>query len=493
MIPAIVFCFRGDGGEMTGAIVEGVLAERLGALSDAYPGPPGLVRELAQFLRTASDEEIVRINPLRLARELGWPADAAVALLLHARKAGLVTMSWHFVCRGCGQVVEDFRSLTEVGDHVFCRICLGDREADLSNWIEVAFTVSRAVRTSRFHDRDALSASDQELFDVSANALAGDGTPMRDFYRRARLFAAYIEPEETKRFELTLAPGRVYFSDGRSVRVVPGEGPATLALVHTDARDPGRELEASPGPVTCSITNATSMRYRASALGVGDSEAHLFDVRLTDFLSGSRLLATQAFRDLFPSETVMGGGRLAISQVALLFTDIKGSTALYDRVGDVRAFDLVRQHFGILRDVITANSGALVKTIGDAVMASFEDPLDAVRAARDMLVQIEKFNASAGEELIRLKIGAHAGRCLAVTLNERLDYFGQAVNKAARVQALADANQIYLTSELYGLPGAESVLEGLEHDETQARVKGIGGEMSVRRYAVGARRVVGGV
>ena len=102
----------------------------------------------------------------------------------------------------------------------------------------------------------------------------------------------------------------------------------------------------------------------------------------------------------------MSAGGLAVKRMALLFTDIKGSTALYDRIGDMKAFNLVRQHFGVLRDVIAANNGALVKTIGDAVMASFHEPLNAISAALDMLAQIRRFNDSAGEELITLKIGA---------------------------------------------------------------------------------------
>jgi class 3 adenylate cyclase len=105
----------------------------------------------------------------------------------------------------------------------------------------------------------------------------------------------------------------------------------------------------------------------------------------------------------------MSAGGLAIKRVAILFTDIKGSTALYDRIGDMKAFNLVRQHFGVLRDVIAANHGALVKTIGDAVIARFHEPLDAIRAAQDMRAQIKRFNDSAGEELITLKIGATPG------------------------------------------------------------------------------------
>ena len=175
----------------------------------------------------------------------------------------------------------------------------------------------------------------------------------------------------------------------------------------------------------------------------------------------------------------MSAGGLAVKRVAVLFTDIKGSTALYDRIGDMKAFNLVRQHFGVLRDVIAANHGALVKTIGDAVMASFHEPLNAVRAALDMLAQIRRFNDNAGEELITLKIGAHVGPCLAVTLNERLDYFGRTVNLAARVQGLAAENEIYLSDEMYRLPGAADLFAAMRCDAQTVHVKGIQREIAV--------------
>jgi class 3 adenylate cyclase len=190
-------------------------------------------------------------------------------------------------------------------------------------------------------------------------------------------------------------------------------------------------------------------------------------------------LSTQTFLDLFPSETVMSAGGLAVKRVALLFTDIKGSTALYDRIGDMKAFNLVRQHFGMLRDVIAANRGALVKTIGDAIMASFHEPLNAIRAALDMLAQIRRFNDSVGEELITLKIGAHVEHCLAVTLNGRLDYFGQTVNLAARVQGLAAENDIYMSDEIYRLPGAADLLAAMQCEAQTVHVKGIAREIGV--------------
>jgi class 3 adenylate cyclase len=147
----------------------------------------------------------------------------------------------------------------------------------------------------------------------------------------------------------------------------------------------------------------------------------------------------------------------------------------------MKAFDLVRQHFGYLRECITRNSGALVKTIGDAVMASFVDPLDALRAALEMRDEIARFNDEAGDNLIGLKVGLHAGACLAVTLNDRLDYFGQTVNIAARVQALSAADEIVITDDVLLLEGAAELVAGLPIEPTVVQLKGVAGEVRVHR------------
>jgi class 3 adenylate cyclase len=147
----------------------------------------------------------------------------------------------------------------------------------------------------------------------------------------------------------------------------------------------------------------------------------------------------------------------------------------------MKAFDLVRLHFGYLRECISRNSGALVKTIGDAVMASFVDPLDALRAALDMRARIAEFNARAGSDLIGLKIGLHAGACLAVTLNDRLDYFGQTVNIAARIQALSGAEEIVATDYILSLPGAAELVADLEIERSTVQLKGIAGDVGVHR------------
>jgi len=167
--------------------------------------------------------------------------------------------------------------------------------------------------------------------------------------------------------------------------------------------------------------------------------------RRRPFLTAKRLLTNQTFRDIYRTNTVDIDQRLKITSLTVLFTDLRGSTRLYERVGDLAAFDLVQTHFRALHEIVAGEAGAIVKTIGDAVMATFPTPDRAVTAALKMREEMRRLNAERGGEDLHLKIGIHEGPCLAVTLNDRQDYFGQTVNIASRVQNLADAQAILAT------------------------------------------------
>src|SRR6185503_14888620 len=168
------------------------------------------------------------------------------------------------------------------------------------------------------------------------------------------------------------------------------------------------------------------------------------------FLTAKRLLTNQTFRDIYRTDTLDLDQRLKITSLTFLFTDLRGSTELYNRVGDLVAFDLVRAHFRVLTEIVASEAGAVVKTIGDAVMATFPTPDRAMAAALRMRQAMRAFNAEHGREDLLLKIGIHEGPCLAVVLNERQDYFGQTVNIAARVQGLATARSIFATGQVVG-------------------------------------------
>jgi class 3 adenylate cyclase len=191
------------------------------------------------------------------------------------------------------------------------------------------------------------------------------------------------------------------------------------------------------------------------------------------YLSAKRLLTTQTFRDLFRAELIRGAEGIGVRDITLVFTDLKGSTELYERIGDLNAFALVQQHFERLTDVTVRHGGAVIKTLGDAVMAAFITPADAVGGALEMQAEIAAFNETRPERDFLLKVGIHRGAAIAVTSNDRLDYFGQSVNIAARVGALADGGEICLTREVHDAPGVQEQLELHRAPVEPARLKGV--------------------
>ena len=196
-------------------------------------------------------------------------------------------------------------------------------------------------------------------------------------------------------------------------------------------------------------------------------------------LTAHEVTTLQAFRDLFSNAVLHPGDQVSIAQIALMFTDLKGSTALYERIGDASAYHLVREHFAYLGRIVRGHRGAIVKTIGDSVMAAFAEPADAVRAALDVQQGTEAFNRDQGGEAISIKIGVHAGASIAVTLNDRLDYFGSMVNLAARVQGLAAGGEVVVSGQLAQDPSvAPLVAEGRRE---RARVRGIAEPVEVVR------------
>jgi class 3 adenylate cyclase len=199
------------------------------------------------------------------------------------------------------------------------------------------------------------------------------------------------------------------------------------------------------------------------------------------FLTAKRLLTNQTFRDIYQTDTLDADQRLKITSLTFLFTDLKGSTALYERVGDLVAYDLVRQHFGVLQEIVAAETGAVVKTIGDAVMATFSTPDRALAAALRMRDAMTRINAERKNEDLLLKIGIHEGPCLAVTLNNSQDYFGRTVNMAARVQGLASSRAIFVTKPVVEDAKSAKILEaaGLQPTMQIAALRGIADDTTV--------------
>jgi class 3 adenylate cyclase len=254
----------------------------------------------------------------------------------------------------------------------------------------------------------------------------------------------------------------------------------SLSLVFDQVRAPTETVKLRPGPLRLSLENHTETRVLPGLWIAGGKLEELLR-RRKPFLTAKRLLTNQVFRDFYGADTMDVHQRLKITSLTFLFTDLRGSTELYERVGDLAAFDLVSAHFQILNEIVAAEAGAVVKTSGDAVMATFATPDRAVAAALRMREAMRSLNDSHRDNKLLLKIGIHEGPCLAVVLNDRQDYFGRTVNIAARVQGLADSRLILATGPVVAHPKAMSLLEtsGLKPVAQSRALRGIADEVAV--------------
>lgn len=472
---------------MDAKINERFLDEKLADLEKSKSWSPRVISKLEGLIRTGDDHALFRVNPIKFAADRQLAEAESIDLFLYASKTGLFQMEWHLMCPSCAGTVESFKTLRNLDSHFYCDLCSLHSEASLDDFIQITFTISPTVRPISFHYPEKLSAEDYFLrYRLSDAARIGEGGPtFREVAASLMKYLSYIEPREVKTIEFEVQPGFIKAHDvlnhvGFLVTVSPQSSVREnrLEIKLVDGKFVTDKEAIASGKVIAHIENVMDTRGIIGMVNFppeSDGASLVFD----PFLSGKRLLTTQTFRDLFRTEVIQGTEGINVKDLTFLFTDLKSSTALYDRIGDLKAFALVRQHFDSLGKVVNQNSGAIVKTIGDAVMASFMNPADAVKASVDMLREIENFNQGLPNKELILKIGIHKGHSIAVTLNDRLDYFGQTINIASRVQGLADAEEIYITEDVYRSSGVREVLKGLTATPVKAKLKGIQGAMHV--------------
>jgi len=435
-----------------------------------------IAASLKSLVATGDDRALNRINALAYAAERGHDEEAVISALIHAARLGLFDLSWNVLCPGCGGVLETGSGLKTLDRHeYFCSLCAGSYEPTLDELVEVTFTVNPRIRHIAAHDPETLPLGEyaRQIFWGSGVDLPGDIDAVMN---ELTLDAMELAPGEKAAMSLTLPESFIIAFDPVThttlfleVSGEPTHERRNVSLVFSDLHANAGKLTLQPGPARISFENRTGKRT-IPGLWIAGEAMHRILGKRRPFLTATRLLSNQTFRDLYRTGTLDKDQRFKITNLTILFTDLRGSTALYDRVGDLAAFDLVRDHFSALLNTVAAEGGAVVKTIGDAVMATFPSPDRAVRAAMKMRGAMRQINESRGSEDLALNIGLHEGPCLAVMLDERQDYFGQTVNVASRVQGLADPSAILVTKPIVEAANVAKILSdaGMKATERQA-------------------------
>jgi len=383
---------------------------------------PRLIDALVDVLERGDEQ----LRPYELADAWGTGRRESLELLLHATRAGLTELRWELLCPSCRGAAATASTLRELDRGVHCDTCGIDFRTELDRSVEVTFAPSPSVRpveTRRF-----CVGGPQLSPHVVAQQLLG--------------------PAEERRLTLPLRPGAY------RIRALGDVG--------------GDVFEADGGETVVTLANPAEHErlLRLERTEWRDRAATAVEVT-----------SLQAFRDLFSTEVLRPGEPVSVGTLTVLFTDLRDSTRYYREVGDAPAFGSVMQHLDVLREAVGSEGGAVVKAMGDAIMAVFTRPAAAVRAG------LAAQRAVAGRPL-ELKVGIHTGPCIAITQNGALDYFGSTVNLAARLVSLSTGADVVVSGETLADPEVAEL--ELSREPLEARLKGFDESLELWRVGSGS-------
>ena len=413
--------------------------------------PAACVDALIDWIRTGDDQDLHRIQIRERARVWKLPEQDLLRVALHATRAGLLTLSWDTVCPHCRGVRDENPTLAQLAAQSRCEVCEVTFSTDTERSVEVTFRVHPSIR------------------DIPDQVYCSAEPAKKDHIR----VQWTLSPGATVQVAPRLAHGRYTVWRGREGGWYLDIGDEGEGAVRWAPHSEGTVVKASPA-ATIEVHN-------------DGAEPRLFSIqeaRWSDHaLRAGQLLSFQDFRDLFSEEYIAADVRLGVGEQTLLFTDVVGSTAFYATRGDPAAFVEIKRHFDEVFAIVGAHRGAVVKTIGDAVMATFVDPVEAVRASHKIH---DTFHPGRTDTPIRLRISLNTGPCIAVRLNANADFFGGTVNVAAKLQALAEGYQIAMSDATYHAPGVAEYLaaQGAELEQLEYTSKALPAPVGVRRWTL---------
>ncbi|MDT5062989.1 MAG: hypothetical protein QOH63_3448 [Acidobacteriota bacterium] len=390
-----------------------------------------IVTRLAEMIEQADDITLSRIRSHALADYWGLPRRDVLEVCLWATRVGLLDLQWEMICPHCRGSAQTSNSLTGIKSEVYCDSCNVDFTINFDRAVELTFRPNPSVR--HVEGLQFCVGGPQVTPHIVIQQLLAPGAKLE-----------VSVPLESGRYRLRsseLAGGQ--YLQASAV----GSTEATLRA--SDEGWPGEELQLATRPKLV-LENGSDKEqwFVLERMAWSDQAA-----------TAAEVTALQVFRDLFANEALRPGEQISVGTLTVLFTDLRGSTQLYREIGDAPAFGCVMNHFDVLREAIADEDGALVKTIGDAVMAVFRRSAGALRA----ILKAQQVLASPPEGMrpLMLKVGIHTGPCIAVTLNGRLDYFGCTVNMAARLEGLSSGGDVVISSAVHTDPEVAEMI----HDE----------------------------
>ncbi len=391
---------------------------------------PQVIDTLAQFLQHASDLEVARIRPIALAQRFQLSSEQVIDACLEGTRLGIFDLLWDILCPSCRIPSSIQETLQAITDHSYCEACNVSFGIDLAESVELIFRVHpeiRPVQTATYciggpawsrHVVAQVRLAAGERFVCELNLTEGSYIlrgPQLPFTVDLRVGHAHV----LQRVELSLARPPVHGQVQLPV------GAQVICLCNDSASDQQVRIER------------TAARH--------------------DALSAAKASTIALFRELFPGEVLSSDQMISIAHITLMRVKFHHTQQLYESLGDGPAFSRIRKELQHFIDCVKANSGTVVKTIGEGVLASFHEVAPAVRAATELIQH-------ATEQNLSISIAVHQGAAMVATIDQRLDYFGRTLQTLEALVDAAEPLSIALSPEVTDTAEVQSLIRELQWD-----------------------------
>jgi len=373
--------------------------------------PESIMSNVYELICSGDELDLYRIRTKELA--LKWNIDYKqlleyFILLSHCE---ILYISWDIICPSCLGPRTQTKELVDLLNIDHCPSCKINFETSSENSIEITFKINEKIRRVK-----------QLQFCAAQPA------------RKRHIKIQWSFSSKDKWKELNLAQGQY------RIRLL---GDANSSL-----------LNISPtGEQQCDM-NESKDHYHLAPLfklvfpKISSKETLIIEELELDpmALRPRDLFAQNIFKRFFKNQDLGDGVQLHLGEQTILFTDIISSTKFYEGQGDKKAFEYIKDHFKELYTIFESHHGIIIKTIGDAVMASFPTPENALSATKEMH---QVFDSSHTKFPFQLRASAHIGNVIGVNQDTGIDYFGNTVNVAAKLQAIAEDQQLGVSKEFF--------------------------------------------
>ncbi len=402
-----------------------------------------LGQKIATYALNSMPVDVSKIRPRELAEQWRVEEDYAIEACVQAVRCGLLGMRWDLLCPQCRIEKANTLNLQQLPKGEHCEACNINFEVNFDKNVELTFFPAEWIRPCE-------------------NATSCLQNPLSEPHIIVQI---QLLPNTEKVLNITLKPGNY------RCRVVGSKLNSEF-----EVKDDNNLPQLSITDQGIKIAGQNKI-FRVNNLLNSTCYFSIEDLLWKDkVLTGQKVIAMQVFRDLCPEQLLIPGDDIKITNLSFVFTDLKDSTLFYYREGEANAYHIVREHLRFLAKLVYEHHGSVVKTIGDSVMAVFSQPHNAIQACLDVQAQLKLFNQQNKTDLV-VKMGLNMGNCIAVNIDNKMDYFGNIINETARLASLSNGNDLVISRSLFTEESVKDLLAGSNFVQEQQTIKGIPGQV----------------